>query len=145
MKIRATLPDKKHYQLIPSKKEGCFSWVDKASPLVEIRSLVSDPWDKEWDIVFFVEKGKTRAGNRPTKSLTLMCYSPDERTQPGSIIRDRWKGKIFHSVEPCFAFYAVNCDEDFNQLLYTVVSMPEKPGLSVNAFEERLIELGIFE
>lgn len=145
MKIRALLPDKKHYQSVPPKREGCFSWVDKASPLVEVRALVPDPWGKEWDIVFFVEKGKTRAGNRPTKSLTIVCYSPDPTTQPGFVVRDRWKGKIFHSVEPSLAFYAVSCNEDFNQLLYTVVSVPERPGLSPQAFEERLVEMGLLE
>lgn len=145
MKIRATLPDKKHYQPIPAKKEGWFSWADKASPLVEVRSQNPDPWGKEWDIVFFVNKGKTRAGNEYTRSLALACYPPLDSVPPGYIVRDRWKGKVFHSVEPCIAFYAVNCDEDVNQLLYTLVLAPERPGLSAYAFEEKLIEMGIFE
>ena len=145
MKIRATLPDSKHYQPIPSKKEGWFSWLDKASPLVEVRSIVPDPWGKEFDIVFMVGKGKTRAGNRYGRSLTLACYSADPSTQAAIIVRDRWKGKIFNSVEPCLAFYGIDCDEEVNQLLYTLILASDKPSLSAIAFEEKLIDLGLLE
>lgn len=145
MKIRGILPDQKHYQPISSKKEGCFFWCDKASPLVEVRSFEQDPWDKEFDIVFHVNKGKTRAGNRYGRSLMLACYSPDASTISGIIVRDRWKGRIFNSIEPCLAFYGIDCDEEVNQLLYTLVLTPEKPSLSAVAFEEKLIDLGLLE
>lgn len=123
MKVLATLPDSTYYQPIPSKKDGWFYWQDKASELVIVRSENPEPWEKEQTIFLGVKKGTNRDKRTYTKSLEITCYPPSEGLVKAQIVRDRWAGKIFHSVEPTLAFYAIPCDSTYlNQLLISVIT-----------------------
>jgi hypothetical protein len=124
MRVTANLPQPYIYSPIPPKKEGWHYWQDKASPLVTIRSESPNPWKKPQTIVFGINKGRRRDGVVYNRHLELICYPFDTGCCEAIIIRDRWKGEIFSTAEPSLAFFAINLQQDMNQLLYTVIQKP---------------------
>jgi hypothetical protein len=118
MKILAVLPDRKHYQPLEVKKAGVFAWADRASPLMQIQAPIADPWEREWSILVARKKGASRPVRAAkqrieyTQAILLRCFpQPTGDEIPATIERERWKGKLAHTVGETLFFAAVSPNE----------------------------------
>lgn len=100
LKVRATLPEAQHFRQTQPKGDR-HQWADRATDALRVLAPTPDPWDQTWDILIRLEQGKTRAGLRYPKRLTLLCLPPEEPAPPtANILRERWKGLFAHTCEP---------------------------------------------
>jgi hypothetical protein len=102
MKILSQLPDRKYFRQIESNPT-IYLFQDRQTTALQIRSPVSDPWGKNWDVILSPQKQKADNSEYPYR-IVMRLY-PSNDGIPATIDREYLKGVFASSNRQTMRFY----------------------------------------
>ena len=119
MKFRGRLPHRKHY--LSRKVTGkYFIFQDYQTDLIQIKSPVVNPFDKEWNILIAAQFGKSDK-TKYVSRIQFKLFPPDSQTEYATLTRSCFKARLLSvSVENTKYIIETKARNGLVRVIYTV-------------------------